>query len=93
MAVSGLDSVRQSYVAKGFLAEGIHTFQASRWPSMAYEAHWSVFDRWCRGLGEDPFQVGLVLVLEFLNYLYHQGKASNTLTVFLSVFTAFRGNF
>ena len=94
LASSGMESVRRSYVAKGFSTEVIHTLQASRRSSTtgAYEAQWSVFDRWCCGRGEDPFRVDLALVLEFLNDMFHQGKAYNTLKGYLSAFTAFRGS-
>ena len=57
----------------------------------AYNAQWSIFVRWCGRRGLDPFRADVTHILEFLNELFLQGKAYNTLKGYMSALSAFRG--
>ena len=89
----GLDSVWDSYRARGFSEAVIDTLRAARKSSTqgAYEAQWRVFCRWCRDGGHDPFNTSIEVLLEFFDYLFQQGRAYSTIKGYTSMLTAIRG--
>ena len=89
----GLDSVWDSYRARGFSEAVIDTLRAARKSSTqgAYEAQWRVFCRWCRDGGHDPFSTSIEVLLEFFDYLFQQGRAYSTIKGYTSMLTAIRG--
>ena len=94
LEVDCMEGVRESYVAKGFSEEVIHTIQAARRPSTmgAYRGQWSVFARWCSGRSVDPFRADVAVVLQFLNDMLLEGKAFNTIKSYTSALSAVRGS-
>ena len=87
----GLANHRQSLESQGFSQEVVSTMLARRGNSTykKYDQCWQAFSSWCESGTIDPFSASTVVILQFLQSLLDNGRASSTLRVYASAISAF----
>ena len=90
-AVGGLENIRHTWRAQGFSEEAVNILGESRrkGTKSAYECAWRKWTSWCSEQQVDPIQATLADVINFLSYIFHDGREYNTLNLYRSALSAY----
>ena len=93
--LSGMEAKRRRLGGRGFSKKVVTTMSGARAPStiICYESRWRAFTSWCRGRDKNPFETDVVVIADFLQYLFDLGRSWSTIKGYVSAISAFHPEF